>query len=515
MNGKTTPPPKALNGRATEHNRPVRAIKVSPKAWLAALLSFVLSLSLIGLFFLSFSGTGDNDRIVLFYCEERFFPYASMRNSLAAAGFDLAVVGLSDGSSGKDAYKIPEEYKSRQAVIVSFGKDAFKVMDETIKANEGNVSGYCLVNPVYPGNAALEGYGRNNPKKPVAIFSYTGETENKDQTGGASLLYEKFSGADTVYGVPAVSGTLVKNKVYITPDQSRYLSLSPLKIGSHVVRYSPLFENELARYLGITYGNGVSSFRIKAWFALTNFAALASLSLLALFIFIIPVRLPDKRNRELKGVGGIIFFGLAAWIAITVTVMSFIPPVSGYARYVVALTPAALTALLALVRLPFLLSKKVAYKRGKLVAGSVSIPMATAVCEVLLVLGVALVYTDVSGIEQGLVKFAAAFVVFIVSCLSAFVLARADGKSRFAGEGPAEYFGSPMYFIETIIPALALLVISIMRENGTNTCYAAMALACGVIPFVAAVTVKRFSDFFEATGFVYGTLMAILVFIAL
>lgn len=46
-------------------------------------------------------------------------------------------------------------------------------------------------------------------------------------------------------------------------------------------------------------------------------------------------------------------------------------------------------------------------------------------------------------------------------------------------------------------------------------CYAAMALACGVIPFVAAVTVKRFSDFFEATGFVYGTLMAILVFIAL
>ena len=127
----------------------------------------------------------------------------------------------------------------------------------------------------------------------------------------------------------------------------------------------------------------------------------------------------------------------------------------------------------------------------------------------------ALVYTDVSGIEQGLVKFAAAFVVFIVSCLSAFVLARADGKSRFAGEGPAEYFGSPMYFIETIIPALALLVISIMRENGTNTCYAAMALACGVIPFVAAVTVKRFSDFFEATGFVYGTLMAILVFIAL
>ena len=85
----------------------------------------------------------------------------------------------------------------------------------------------------------------------------------------------------------------------------------------------------------------------------------------------------------------------------------------------------------------------------------------------------------------------------------------------FAGEGPAAYFGSPVYFIETIIPATAFLVISIMRANGTNICYASMALACGVIPFAAAVTVKRFSDLFEAAGFAYGTLMAILVYIAL
>ena len=492
-----------------------RGMKVSPRAWLAALLSFVLSLSLTGLFFLSFSGTGDNDKIVLFYCEERFFPYASMRNSLAAAGFDMDVVGLPGNASGKDAYNIPQQYKNRQVVIVSFGKDSFKVLDETAKANQGNVAGYCLINPVYPGNAALEGYGRDNPKQSVAIFNYTGETENKDQTGGASLLYEKLSGADTVYGVPAVSGTLVKNKVYITPDQSRYLSLSPLKSGSHVVRYLPQFENELARYLGITYGNGVSSFRIKAWFTLTNFAALASLSLLALFIFIIPVRVPEKNSRENKGIGVIVFFGLSVWIGIMVTVMYFIPPVSRYARYVAILTPAALTALLALARLPFLLSKKVVYKRDKLAAGSVSVPMAAAVCEIMLVLGAALVYTDISGVEKGILKLGTAFVVFVVSCLSAFALARADRKSVFAGEGPAAYFGSPVYFIETIIPATAFLVISIMRANGTNICYASMALACGVIPFAAAVTVKRFSDLFEAAGFAYGTLMAILVYIAL
>ncbi|MBO4449578.1 MAG: hypothetical protein J5777_03245 [Clostridiales bacterium] len=518
MRRKTITPQEEFTGRAPEMNRTTRVMKVSPKAWLAALLSFILSFSLIMLFFLSSSGTGKADKTVLFYCEKRFFPYVSMRNSLAAAGFDFAVVEPSKDKSGPETYKIPDQYKERQVVIASFGKDAFKVMDDIAKSGEGNVAGYCLVNPGYPGNAALEGYGRNNPKTPVAIFDFSGGAAGDEQTAGSPMLYEKFSGADTVYGVPAVSGTIFKNEIYITPDQSRYLSLSNLKLGSHVVRYLPTFENELARYLGVTYGNGISSFRIKAWFTCTNFTALASLALLSLFVFLIPVRTADKGSKELKGrdsLGTIVFFGLSAWIGLTITVMTLISFVAEYARYAVIMTPAALTALMALMRLPFLLSKKVAYKRDKLLAGAVFVPMAIAVCEALLVLGVVVVYTDISGIRQDSMKLAATLIVFIVSCLSGYVLARADRKSRYAGEGPAAYFGNPAYFIETLIPAAALLVISIMRGNGMNICYASMALACGVLPFVAAVTIKRFSDFFEATGFVYGTLMAILVYIAL
>ena len=157
MKEKTTAPRGKQAGRVPETNRTARVMKVSPKTWLSAFLSVVLSLSLIGLFFLSFSETGENEKIVLFYCEERFFPYASMRNSLAASGFDMAVVGLPEGISGKDAYKIPEEYKNRKVVVASFGNDSFKVMDEICRANGGNVAGYCLINPDYPGNAALEG----------------------------------------------------------------------------------------------------------------------------------------------------------------------------------------------------------------------------------------------------------------------------------------------------------------------------------------------------------------------
>ena len=440
-----------------------------------------------------------------------------MRNSLAAADFDIAVVPVPEDASGKDAFKIPEQYKNRKVVIASFGNDAFKVMDGFCRSNDGIIAGYCLINPVYPGNAALEGYGRDNPKIPVAIFSYTGETENGDRTGNVSLLYEKFSGADTVYGVPAVSGTVIKNKVFITPDQNRYLSLSTLKAGPHVIRYLPSFETELARYLGITYGDGISSFRIKTWFTLTVFAAFASLALLALFIFMIPVRMADKGSGEQKGrdgLGLVVFFGLSACVATTVTVMSLIPPLSRYARYAVILTPAILTALMALMRLPFVLSKKIVYKRDKLLKGSVSIPMTIAVCEIMLVLGVILVYTDVSGIGKTGLKLIVSLVVFIVSCLSGYVLSMADRKSRSVGEGPASYFGNGGYFFETLIPALALLAVSVIRSNGSDMCYALSALACGVIPFAAAVTVKRISDFFESAGFVYGTLMAILVYTA-
>ena len=520
MKKKSLTPQEEYTGQAPELNRKTRTRKISSKAWIAAVLSLIMSLSLIGLYYLSFMGTGKNGKIVLFYCDKRFFPYVSMRNTLASAGFDMAVVepDTDDVLSSSRRYSIPAQYKGRQVVVVSFGKDAFKVMDDIKKENYENVIGYCLVSPGYPGNAALEGYGRRSPNVPVAIFSFASEQESADKEGGTSMLYEKLSGADTLYGVPATYGTIVKNKIYITPDQNRYLSVSPLSLGAHVIRYSPLFENELGSYLGITFDSGYSSFRVRAWFICSLFAAFAALGFFSLFVFNIPVRDSDKGSKELKGrdsLGAILFFGLSAWTGLTISVMTYVQEVEGYARYAVVMTPAVLTALMALMRLPFLLSKKMVYKRDKLQSDAVLVPMVMALCEIILVIGAILVFTDITAVEQDSIKLAAALSVFIVSSLSALTLARADRKSRFVGEGPASYFGNPVYFIETIIPAVALLFVSILRGYGSEICYASMALACGIIPFAASVTIKRFSDFFEATGVVFGTLMAILVYIAL
>ena len=520
MKKRSLTPQEEYTGVAPELNRTTRVRKISPKAWVSAVISLVMSLALFVLYYLAYSGTGNRDKIVLFYCSKRFFPYVSMSNSLSAADFDYDVIDIPENGNTKDneRYKIPDQYSGRQIVVCTFGKDAFKVMDKVAKANDGKIAGYCLVNPEYPGEEALEGYGRYYPKVPVAIFGNEAQSAKAGKDGGPNMLYEKLSGADTLYGVPAVNGTLIKSKVWISPDQSRYMSQSSMAMGNHVIRYSPLFETELARYLGITYGSGVSTIRLKAWFICAPFTAFAALCFLALFVFIIPVRESDKGSKELKGrdsLGTIIFFGLSAWIGLTMCVMTFIPDLAGYVRYGVVLAPAALTAAMALLRVPYLLSKKIAYKRDKLQRNAVIVPLVMALCEIVFVVSLVLTFTDITGIDQGTKKLAVALITFIVSCLSAFALARADRKSRFAGEGPASYFGNPVYFIETVIPPAAVLVLSIVRSDSSLICYSSMALACGILPFVSAVTIKRFSDYFEAAGVAYGILMGILVFIAL
>ena len=520
MKRRTITPQEEFTGRAPELNRTTRARKVSAKAWIAAALSLVMTLALFGLYNLAYYGSGTKEKIVLFYCEKRFFPYVSMNNALACADFDYDVIETKTSSEATDSegYEIPEQYNGKKIVVAAFGKKAFEIMNSLAETENPNVVGYCLINPEYPGNAALEGYGRKYPKTPVAIFTNEKAAGDSTGEGGASMLYEKLSGVDTLYGVPAVSGTLIKSKVYISPDQSRYMSLSSLSLGNHVIRYSPLFQNELARYLGITYGSGISTVRLTSWFTLAPFTAFAALCFLSLFVFLIPVRESDKGSKELKGrdsLGTIIFFGLSAWAGLTISVMTFIPSVARYARYAVVMAPAGLVAAMALMRLPFLLSKKVTYKRDKLQGNMVRVPLAMALCEVSFASVLVFTFTDISGIDQGTMKLAAALIVFIVSSLSAFVLARADRKSRFAGEGPASYFGNPAYFLETMIPPVALLVISIMHANSSDICYASLALACGLIPYCAAVTIKRFSDFFELAGAVYGILMGILVYIVL
>ena len=148
MKKRSLTPQEEYTGVAPELNRTTRVRKISPKAWVSAVISLVMSLALFVLYYLAYSGTGDRDKIVLFYCSKRFFPYVSMSNSLSAADFDYDVIDIPENRNTKDneRYKIPDQYSGRQIVVCTFGKDAFKVMDKVAKANDGKIAVSLTVN---------------------------------------------------------------------------------------------------------------------------------------------------------------------------------------------------------------------------------------------------------------------------------------------------------------------------------------------------------------------------------
>ena len=94
------------------------------------------------------------------------------------------------------------------------------------------------------------------------------------------------------------------------------------------------------------------------------------------------------------------------------------------------------------------------------------------------------------------------------------MLATVDKKSRFAGEGPGSYLGNPIYFAETLIPAVAGLVMALVGKDFTLLRISLAGIAVAALPYLAAQSIKRSSDHFELAGIVHGLIMALLVFTA-
>ena len=88
-----------------------RVRKLPLAAWISAGIAGVAVVVLFVLFFLSSAAGAGTDKVALFYnADQRTFPYASMRYSLALAGFDMVVLDPKDakteGEPGR--YIIPE-----------------------------------------------------------------------------------------------------------------------------------------------------------------------------------------------------------------------------------------------------------------------------------------------------------------------------------------------------------------------------------------------------------------------
>lgn len=498
--------------------RKLRPTKIPKYAWAALVLSFAMAILLFVLYAISWKGARNNSKTLLIYSDGSNIPAVSLRNDLASAGFGLEIIEPDYHSAETGyVYGLPKDYAEKDVVVCAIGKDAFKVMNDLLKTRSDNILGYVLVDPEYPGNASLEGYTNDYPGVPCAIFGFDTKAETSGELNGAQMIFEKISGVDTLYGHPTTRGKIFPSKVYVSPNQMRYLSLSSSKFGVNVLLPSASFRGELSQYLGTTFGRGYSLARVKYWTIALVLAEFVAVAALAFFLFMVPVTVPDKGSRELKGrdsLGAIIFLGVSAWIALTGAVMTFIPYTKNWAKYIALYAPIGIIALMAFAQIKLLASKKVKYARKDNGPTLFLVSILIGLLELMIIIASVL---DLTNIERTLKTKAdpvAALLVFVIMSLSAVALIYADKKSRFSGQGPTAYFGSPVYFAEVLIPSATLMTLGLIQGNTDLVKASFSGILIGVIPFLCVTPIKRISDFYEITGLIFGIVAALIVLVA-
>ena len=498
--------------------RKMRPVKIPKAAWFVLGLSLIMAAVMFALYGLTFKGTDTAGRTLLIYSDGSNIPRVSLRNSLASAGFDFEIIEPGKNSTKTDyVYELSKGHRKDKVVVCAVGTNAFRVMDDILESGAENVEGFILIDPEYPGNASLEGYTSDYPDVPCAVFGFDSKAKTSTELSGSQMIFEKLSGVDTMYGHATQRGKIFPSKVFVSHNQMRYLSLSQKKSGVSGLFASPAFQNELAQYLGTTFGKEYSSSRITLWNAGVLFALFMSVAALALFLFMVPVSVPDKGARELKGrdsLGAIIFLGLSGWIALTGAVMTFIPQTRFLTVYVALYAPIVLIAFMALAQIKLLLSNKVKYTRKDYGLTIFLASVITGITELMILVAAALNLTNVENTLKEDANPVAALIVFVVMSLSAVSLILADKKSRFSGQGASAYFGSPAYFLEALFPSAVLLILSLIQENTELMRMSLAGLALGIIPFVCVTPIKRISDFYEITGLIFGIAAALIVLIA-
>lgn len=498
--------------------RKLRPLKIPKVAWGALALALVMAAVLFVLYGMTFSGTDEATDTLIIYSDGSNIPEVSLRNSLAAAGFTYEIVEPDKHSSRQDyVYELPHGYENGKVVVCAVGADAFKVMHDLLGSGSGNIEGYILIAPEYPGNIALEGYTSEYPELPCAVFGFDDKAKNAGDMNGAQMIFEKISGVDTMYGHPTQRGKIFPSKVYVSHNQMRYLSLASTNFGVEGLLASASFQGELAQYLGTTFGRGYSPARVTVWNVLLVLALFLSVGALALFLFMVPVSVPDKGEKHLKGrdsLGAIIFLGISGWLALCGAVMTFISQVRFLAPYVALYSPVFIIALMALAQMKLIANKKISYNRKDYGFTIFIASILTGLVEIMVICSSALNLTNVEAAFDNTDNLIITLIVFVILSLSAVALILADKKSRFSGQGPAAYFASPMYFIEALIPSVVLLVLGIIQGNSDVITASLGGVALGTLPFLCVVPIKRISDYYEITGLIFGLVGALIVFAA-
>lgn len=479
----------------------------APIVEISLIMMAVSLITLIILCLVPGAGKSTKNPVLAIYGDQGNFPSLSFTNTMHAAGFEYEL--LNYGNDLPDASDI---------VVVGVGEDAAYVINEY--KNDPRVIGFVLICPEY-NEDFLTGLSSLDPVCDVAIFAGRDNADNVAGMKDARRIYERISGDDTLFGTPVKRGGLFASKVYFNNAQNRMLSLSCFTVNdANKLFFSPLFQNEFAGYLSVTYideSTRETSFgRINAWFVLawlaTAFAAVAILLYLS-NMGLSQTGSDPKKAPVSKWVFGLIG-GISIAVAIGVIATTFSHMLLGAMPMIQVLLPLVFMLSLFIINFTWITTKD-----GKFIPSKKTFVPAVFLAVIIglftmLIISLAadlkVHFINDAGMSSGFIVL-----MFIVDAVLATGLIYASRKSSTAGEGAKNCFGNRLIFALMFIPCAAAVLFGLI-PGSTGVFYAGLGgLAATGLPYLAVIPVVRHTDRSLVPGVLHGIVYALILAAAL
>ena len=489
----------------TAQSKPTQSLtgKKPPIVEISLILMAVALILMVVLALVPRAGRSTKNPVLAIYGADGNMPSLSLTNTLHAAGFEYEMRQYGqDLPSGNDI------------VVCGVGEEALSLINE-FKNNE-SVSGFILICPTM-NETYLEGITGGSPECDIAIFAGRDNSDKAVDMDDARLIYERISGDDTIFGIPVRRGGLLASKVFVSNAQNRTLSLSFFNVNDPAtLLFSPLFQNELAGYLSVTYideATRETSFgRINSWFVLTWMAfALAAVSVL---LYLSNLGLSVTGNDTKKAPVSMWVFGVIGGtsiaLAIGIIASSFVDALHAAMPFILVLLPLIFMTALFIINFTWITTKDgkfVPHRNGLIPAVFLAVVMGLFIMLILALTTDLQVYRIADpGLASGVLAF-----ILVLDTTVASGLIYASRKSSTAGEGAKNCFGNLKIFLLMLIPAAASLLFGIMPWHREILYCGLGGLAATGIPFLAVLPLVRHTDRSLIPGILHGIIYTLVL----
>lgn len=488
-------------------------MKLKPITITGLVLMISMILVMGGLFGYSFVGASEDNPVIVFYGFDGAFPVQSMRNTIHAEGFDYVIEDAIEQTDGY-VFELDDDYEDRDVVVVATGKCSVYALSFFSEHGYDNVCGYVLIDPVSPGNLVMEGLSETIPSQNVAIFAGKDEATNVSDISGSRLIYERLSGADTVYGAAFRSGTIFASTCYSDASQNRYLSLSAFNSSDGDLVFSPLFQSEFARYLESTYGDIASPVggtgRVSSWFcvmALAPFLAIAGFCLILAALPTYRTRMSMTSEEKSEKNVFVVVTGITVALLIGVIVLSLFEKLRHFIYLALLIVPVIYIVIMLISKLGFIFDNRIKYKPNP--TDKIK-TLLMIVVEVLFAFLCSLLYFGLFNESVDLVHVLFVVVASVIDFVASSALSYADKKARFDGQTGCSYFGNMAMPAYIILPSLFVFMFGVVFSLSDLITAGFGGMMIGLLPFVFALPIRRHSDSPFVTGFVHAAVYFLL-----